>query len=112
MVSDLFFYELLLLGLPWLWVMLHYAWLSNRPAGEQRTSKPAKPPHQRSREPSPFPPSSTGLTVQPVSRRHRNQRPRHLPPRRQRPSLAGDAHARWRPPSISAPIRTMRIRAG
>jgi hypothetical protein len=55
MVSDLFFYELLLLGFLWLWVMLHYAWLSHRPAGEQRTSKPAKPPHQRSREPKPFP---------------------------------------------------------
>jgi hypothetical protein len=55
MVSDLFFYELLLLGLLWLWVTLHYAWLCHRPAGDQRTSKPAKVPHKRSRDPNPFP---------------------------------------------------------
>ena len=28
MVSDLFFSELVLVGLLWLWVMLHYAWPS------------------------------------------------------------------------------------
>jgi hypothetical protein len=55
MVSDLFFYELLLWGVLWLWVTLHYAWLCHRPAGDQRTSKPAKLLHKRSRDPNPFP---------------------------------------------------------
>jgi hypothetical protein len=33
MVSDLFFYELVLFGLLWLCIMLHYAWPSDCPAG-------------------------------------------------------------------------------
>src|SRR5712691_1107787 len=61
MVSDLFFYELLLLGLLWLCVMLYYAGPSDRSAGDQRTSKPIPPPHKRSSDPKPFP----GLTRKP-----------------------------------------------
>jgi hypothetical protein len=34
---------------------MHYAWLCHRPVGDQRTSKPAKLPHKRSRDPNPFP---------------------------------------------------------
>jgi IS1 family transposase len=49
-----FFYELVLFGLLWLCVMLHYAWPSDRLAGDRRTSKPAKPPRTRSRDPKPF----------------------------------------------------------
>jgi hypothetical protein len=49
MLSDLFFYELLLLGLLWLWVMLHYAW----PAEHQNPPTPARPPRKRSHDPKP-----------------------------------------------------------
>ena len=63
MVSHLFFYQLLFLGLLWLCVMLHYAWPNDEcTAGEQRPSKPLLPPRQRSRDPQPFP----GLTRKPL----------------------------------------------
>jgi hypothetical protein len=61
MVSDLISYELVLFGLLWLCIMLQYVWPSDGPAGDQRTSKPAKPPRPRSRDPKPFP----GLIRQP-----------------------------------------------
>src|SRR5712691_10036213 len=61
MVSDLFFYALLLLGLLWLSIMRHHAWPSDRPAGDQRPSKPLPPPRKRSSDPKPFP----GLTRKP-----------------------------------------------
>ena len=61
MVSDLFFYELLLLGLLGLCLMLHWVWPYDRPAGDQRTFKPATPPRKPSRDPKPFP----GLTRKP-----------------------------------------------
>ena len=61
MVSELLFYELVLFGLLWLCIMLHYAWPSDRPAWDQRPSKAPKPPRQRSRDPKPFP----GLTHKP-----------------------------------------------
>ena len=61
MVADLFVYELLLLGLLWLYIMLHDAWPRERPAGDQRPSKPLLPPRKRSSDPKPFP----GLTRQP-----------------------------------------------
>jgi hypothetical protein len=50
MVSDLFFYEMLLFGLLWLCVMLHYAW----PTEDQKTTTPAKLPRKRSGDPKPF----------------------------------------------------------
>ena len=61
MVSNLFFYQLMLLGLLWLFLMLHGVWPSARPAQEQRTSQPITPPHKRSKEPKPF----AGLTRKP-----------------------------------------------
>ena len=61
MVSHLFFYQLMFLGLLWLCVMLHDAWPNACPGGEQRFSKPLPPPRQRSRDPQPFP----GLTRTP-----------------------------------------------
>src|SRR5712691_5588132 len=60
MVSHLFFYQLVLLGLLWLCVMLHYAWPNECARGDQRPSKPL-PPRKRSRDPQPFP----GLTRKP-----------------------------------------------
>ena len=61
MVSELFFYELVLFGLLWLCIMLHYAWSSDCPAGYQRTPKPAILRRKRSSDPKPF----AGLTRKP-----------------------------------------------
>jgi hypothetical protein len=61
MVSELFFHELVLFGLLWLCIMLHHVQPNDRPAGNQRTSKPAKSPRKRSNDPEPFP----GLTRKP-----------------------------------------------
>src|SRR3989441_1118638 len=78
MVSDLFFYALLLLGLLWMCVMLSYAGPSDRSAGDQRTSKPIPPPHKRSSDPQPFP----GLTRKPhcATCEQAAQGPAALPP--------------------------------
>jgi IS1 family transposase len=78
MVSELFFYELVLWGLLWLCIMLHYAWPSDRPTWDQRTSKPATPPRTRSRDPKPFP----GLTRTPhcAACEQAAQEPAGLPP--------------------------------
>ena len=61
MVSDLFFYELLLLGLLWLCVMLPWVWPYDCAAPGPTTPTPATPPRTRSRDPKPFP----GLTRKP-----------------------------------------------
>src|SRR5262249_52809594 len=61
MVSHLFFYQLMFLGLLWLCVMLHPAWPNDCTGGDQRPSQPLPPPRQRSRDPQPFP----GLTRKP-----------------------------------------------
>src|SRR6267143_363987 len=61
MVSHLFFYQLMFLGLLWLCVMLHYAWTNECAGGDQRPSKPLPPPRKRSRDLKPFP----GLTRKP-----------------------------------------------
>jgi len=61
MVSHLFFYQLVLLGLLWLCVMLHDAWPNECAGGDQRPSQPLPPPRKRSSDPKPFP----GLTRKP-----------------------------------------------
>jgi len=61
MVSYHVFYQLMLLGLLWLFLMLHVVWPSARPAQKQRTTQPITPPHKRSKEPKPF----IGLTLKP-----------------------------------------------
>ena len=61
MVSHLFFYQLMFLGLLWLCVMLHYAWPNACTGGDQQPSKPLPPPGKRSSDPQPFP----GLTCKP-----------------------------------------------
>src|SRR3989442_9605572 len=78
MVSDLFFYALVLLGLLWMCVMLSSAGPSDRSAGDQRTSKPIPPPHKRSSDPQPFP----GLTRKPhcATCEQAAQGPAALPP--------------------------------
>jgi hypothetical protein len=61
MIPHLFFYQLVILGLLWLWVMLHYAWSSRCVATQQRPVTPITPPRKRSNEPKPF----AGLTHKP-----------------------------------------------
>jgi hypothetical protein len=58
MIPHLFFYQLMLLGLLWLFFLLHYAWPSRGTAGAQRPATPIQPHLKRSREPKPF----AGLT--------------------------------------------------
>src|SRR2546421_8105549 len=83
MVSHLFFYQLMVLGLLWLCVMLHYAWTNERTGGDQRPSKPLPPPCKRSSDPKPFP----GLTRTPLcaaceqAHEHASQPPGCPPPR-------------------------------
>jgi hypothetical protein len=55
MVSEQFFHELVLFGFLWLCIMLHYAWPSDHPTRDRRTSKPATSPRNRSNDPEPFP---------------------------------------------------------
>src|SRR5712692_3180237 len=63
MIPHLVYYQLVLLGLLWLWVMLHLAWPSQAAASPQRPAepKPIKPKRTRSTEPKPF----AGLTHKP-----------------------------------------------
>jgi IS1 family transposase len=61
MVSHLFFYQLVLVGLLWLCCMLHYAWPSGHVADLPRLPQPLSLPRKRPRVPKPFP----GLTHKP-----------------------------------------------
>jgi IS1 family transposase len=61
MVSHLFFYQLVLLGLLWLCCMLHAAWPSSHAAGVPRPPERIPPSRKRPRVPKPFP----GLTRKP-----------------------------------------------
>src|ERR671924_393035 len=78
MVSRLFFYQLMFLGLLWLCVMLHAAWPNECTGGEQRPSKPLPPLRKRSRALKPFP----GLTRKPhcTACEQAAQEPAVLPP--------------------------------
>ncbi len=61
MVDDLFFYELLLLGLLWLCVILYGVGLRRQAVTDQARGNPAKRATRRSQDPKPFP----GLTTKP-----------------------------------------------
>src|SRR2546425_10278469 len=61
MISDLFFYQLLLGGLLWLCLMLHGMWPSERVMPGATRPPPPLPPRKRSSDPQPFP----GLTRTP-----------------------------------------------
>ena len=61
MISDLFFYQLLLVGLLWLCLMLHGMWPSERVMPGSTRPPPPLPPRKRSSDPQPFP----GLTRKP-----------------------------------------------
>src|SRR6266478_3861417 len=83
MVSHLFFYQLVLVGLVWLCLMLQWAWPSDRLAGDQKPSQPLPPPRKRSSDSKPFP----GLTCKPPctacaqAHEHVSQPPGCPPPR-------------------------------
>jgi IS1 family transposase len=97
-VSHLFFYQLMFLGLLWLCVMLHYAWPNECTVGDQRPSQPLPPPRKRSSDPQPFP----GLTRTPPcaaceqAHEHGPQPPGCPPPRmaptRGRPRQVDTSH--------------------
>jgi IS1 family transposase len=61
MIPQQFFYQLAVLGLLWLFVMLHYAWPSRCMASPHKPAKPIMPLRKRSSNPKPFP----GLTRKP-----------------------------------------------
>ena len=61
MIPHLFFYQLVILGLLWLFVMLSYAWPSPGVTTRTKPATPILPHRQRSNEPKPF----AGLTHKP-----------------------------------------------
>src|SRR5436309_603182 len=61
MIPHLFYYQLVVLGLLWLCVMLHYAWPSRCMASPHKPAKPIMPLRKHSSDPKPFP----GLTRTP-----------------------------------------------
>jgi IS1 family transposase len=61
MVPTLFFYQLVLMALLWLWLMLHWAWPSDSAAVCHTTLEPPPSLPKRKREPKPF----AGLTTKP-----------------------------------------------
>src|SRR5262245_19707735 len=54
MVSPLFFYQLTLIALVWLYVMLQWAWLSDATAASPTPPSPTPPRHKRRCEAKPF----------------------------------------------------------
>src|SRR5215471_8095734 len=101
MIPHQFFYQLVLLGLLWLFVMLHYA--SQPSPSCHGASAPATRSH--------FLASPASPPVPPV---RRPTRPHPNCPVVRHPASCprGDGHARWTPRSISVPIRTATIAAG
>jgi IS1 family transposase len=62
MIPDQFYYQLVVLGLLWLFVMLHLAWPSRGVTPQTKPAKPITPRRQRSTDPKPF----AGLTHKPL----------------------------------------------
>jgi hypothetical protein len=78
MVSHHIFYQLVLLGLLWLFMMLHVMWPSDRPVLAPRPPQPVAPPRKRSKEPKPI----AGLLHKPhcAACEQAAQEPAALPP--------------------------------
>ena len=112
MVSHLFFYQLVLLGLLWLCCMLHDAWPSGHAADLQSLPQPLPPPRKLPRAPKPFPgltptsPIATRVST-PPRRALRPPAPRHPPA-----SPHAAAAARWTPRAISVPLPPVAMAAG
>src|SRR5467141_938214 len=106
MIPHLFYYQLVILGLLWLFVMLHSAWPSRGAPVQGTSAQPITPRRQRSKELKPF----AGLTHKPfcAACAHDSTLPQPSPPvppdpmpathRRPRqgdPSTHFCPHARW-----------------
>ena len=92
MVSPLFFYQLVLLALVWLFMMLSYVWPSNRTAEGQRPLQPIQPPRKHSKEPKPF----AGLTHKPHCALCEQEASPAKPPTLVRPDSMAPTHRRPR----------------
>ena len=55
MIPHQFYYQLVVLGLLWLFVMLHLAWPSRGVTTQTQPATPSTPRRQRSTAPKPFP---------------------------------------------------------
>jgi hypothetical protein len=66
MVSNLFFYQIVLIALVWLFLMLSWLWPSEPTAVPPAPSKPVPPPRQRSKEPQPFPGLTCNVSSLPI----------------------------------------------
>ncbi len=100
MVSHLFYYQLALLALMWLFVMLHVSWPKPSAARPTAPATPIKPKRKRSTEPKPF----EGLTHKPHCALCEQEtgetapaasayRPDPMPPTNRRPRDGGYLHA-------------------
>ena len=54
MISNLVFYQLVLIALVWVFLMLSGLWPSEHTAARPQTLKPLRPPRTRSKEPKLF----------------------------------------------------------
>jgi hypothetical protein len=84
MVSHLFFYQLTLIALVWLWVMLQWVWPSDPAAVCPTTPEPTPSPPKRPREPKLF---AGLLTKPPCDACEHNTDPRPQPPSAPPPRL-------------------------
>jgi IS1 family transposase len=77
MIPQHFYYQLVILGLLWLFVMLHFAWSSRGTTLPTKPSAPSPPRHKRSNAPTPF----AGLTQKPhCALCEHEAAPPHAPP--------------------------------
>ncbi len=83
MIPHQFYYQLVVLGLLWLFVMLHLAWPSRDVTTQTKPAKPITPRRQRATDPKPF----AGLTHTPHCARcaHEAAHPKAPPPVRPDP---------------------------
>jgi hypothetical protein len=83
MMPHLFYSQLVILGLLWLWVLRHYAWPDRSATVSPRRTAPIKPPRKRAHEPKPC----AGLTPRPHCAvcEHADAHPQTPPPIRPDP---------------------------
>jgi hypothetical protein len=104
MMPHLFFYQLVVLGLLWLFIILHYAWPSGGVREGQRPPKPLTPRRKRSNEPKPF----LGLTHKPHCTLCEQEAPQHASLRQpllvREPTNGSGSAKQWRPctPAMAA----------
>ena len=111
MVSSLFYYQLALVAIIWLFVMLHLSWPKQSAAPPTAPATPIKPKSKRSTEPKAFEACRTSLTARCVSKRPCIR----LPRLRDGPILCRPqtvAPGRWIRPCTSVPIWAVTTAAG